>query len=247
MPIAGLNMNNKTHRGSGSDGIFETNTLVYTGVALGVAKKIPDQFILGYNISDISLGVGLKSIKYKSISAKLSVSELLDNKDDLGDYLDDTYSKEDSSTALDLGIKAKVYDDITAGISIQNIGAIAKGVDNLEIPMTLNVGLAYTKRFDSVFLNSMQVGVDYIDIFRGYKQDNSFIKRTRIGASASLVEGWLGNFALQAGLYQGHPSFGVDLSFGILKLAYTKYTEEIGAYSGQDKDERHMLQVSLGW
>jgi hypothetical protein len=245
VPLAGFYTNTKTHRGSGSAGILETQGLVYSGFALGVSKDIENQNILGYNLTNISLGVGLKSLQYKSMYANLSVSELID--DDLSDYFEDKYTQDGSSTVLDLGAKAEVYPDVIAGIAIQNIGSIASESAQNEIPMTVNLGVAYKHRFNRSYFNQYQIAFDYVDLFRSYSQDDDFIKRTRLGISGNAFDGWGGTLAIQLGLYEGHPTYGIDLRASVLKLSYTKYTEEIGAYSGQDKDTRHMFQLSLGW
>ncbi len=245
VPLAGFYSNTKTHRGSGSTGILETQGLIYSGFALGVSKDIENQNILGYNLTNISLGVGLKSLQYKSIYANLSVSELID--DDLSDYFEDKYTQDGSSTVLDLGAKAEVYPDVIAGISIQNMGSIASESAENEIPMTVNLGVAYKHRFNRSYFNQYQIAFDYVDLFQAYSQDKDFIKRTRLGISGNAFDGWGGTLALQVGLYEGHPTYGIDLRASVLKLSYTRYTEEIGAYSGQDKDIRHMFQLSLGW
>ena len=244
VPIAGMNLNIKTHN-EAANGILETQGLVYSGFALGVSKDMPDQNFLGYDIKQISLGVGLKSLQYKSIYANLSVSELID--DDLSDYFEDKYTKDGSSTVLDLGAKAEVYPDVTAGVSIQNIGSIASEIKTNEIPTTVSLGVAYKHRFNRTYFNQYQVAFDYIDLFQAYSQDNDFIKRTRLGISGNAFDGWGGTLALQAGLYQGHPTYGIDFRATVVKLSYTTYTEEVGAYSGQDKDTRHMFQLSFGW
>ena len=245
VPISGVNLNIKTHRGSGSQGILETQGLAYGGVALGISKDIENQNIFGYNLTNISLGVGIKSLQYKSIYANLSVAELID--DDLSDYFEDKYTQDGSSTVLDLGAKAEVYENVTAGISIQNMGSIASESAQNEIPMTVGLGVAYKQRFNRSYFNQYQVAFDYVDLFQAYSQDKDFIKRTRLGISGNVFDGWGGTLAIQAGFYEGHPSYGIDFRATMIKLAYTTYSEEIGAYSGQDKDTRHMFQLSLGW
>ena len=62
-----------------------------------------------------------------------------------------------------------------------------------------------------------------------------------------MFNGWVGTFGLQLGMYQGHPTYGVDARIFALKIAYTSYAEEVGAYSGQDPDRRHMVNISIGW
>jgi len=245
MPIAGVNINMKTHRGSGSSGLLEIGGIVYGGVAIGVSRDINNKKVFGYDIQNISLGIGIKTLKYKTIDSPLSISELID--DNLSDYFEKRYTKDGSSLVFDLGLKANIYDNLSAGISLQNIGSIASSSKTSKIPMTLGLGIAYSKNFYRSYFNKYQIAIDYIDLFQSYSQDKDFIKRTRIGLSGNLVEGWFGKIDIQTGLYQGYPTFGIDLRMTMLKLAYTMYSEEIGAYSGQDKDTRQMVQLSITW
>jgi hypothetical protein len=245
MPIAGGYINGKTNRGGGSNGIFEINGIVYGGVAMGLSRDMENVYIGSYTLENIALGMGVKVLNYSTINANLTVAELID--DNLDDTFEDKYTTTGTSTVLDLGAKAKIYENTTAGISIQNIGSIASETKTLEIPMTVSVGLAYKNRFNRSYFNQYQIALDYVDLFQGYSQDTDIIKRTRFGLSGNLFDGWLGTFGTQVGLYQGHFTFGFDIRMTMLKLAYTSYTEEVGAYSGQDGDKRHMLQLSVGW
>jgi len=244
VPIGGLITNTKTHRGSGIAGIVETQGLAYSGVATAVSRDLEDRKIFGKNIQNISVGVGLKYIQYDSIYANLTIADLI--ADDF-DLLDDKYSKAGTSTVLDLGLKGDIAKNLTTGLAIQNIGSIASENKENKIPATVGVGIAYKLRYDRVFFNQSQIAFDYIDLFRAYSQDKDFTKRTRLGLSQNIFDGWGGTLALQTGLYQGHPSYGLDFRVALLKVAFTSYTEELGAYSGQDPDKRMMLQLSLGW
>ena len=242
MPIAGLYVNAKTHRGGGSAGILEAQGMGYSGISFGIARDFNDAL----GMTNLSVGVGIKAISHKTFYHDFTLAELIDNKDDLATYIDDNYAKEETSTMYDVGFKANISKNLTAGLSFQNIGGMGDS-DIIEIPMTIGVGLGYSGRFDRTWLNQYQLAFDLIDITKQYTQDEDITKRTRAGLSVNLLDGWAGTVGLQAGLYQGHPSFGADIRFTMLKIAYSSYAEEVGAYSGQDPDRRHMLQVSFGW
>ena len=126
------------------------------------------------------------------------------------------------------------------------MGTLMKDVNNYEVPMTVGAGIAYKNRFDRIFFNQYQVALDYTDILGAY-EDGDFMKKTRIGASFNVFDGWIGTFGLQAGLRQGHPSLGADFRISMIKLAFASYTEELGENSGDIKDKRTMIQVSIGW
>jgi len=245
MPISGIYLNNKTHRGGGTAGILEIQGMAYGGIALGIAKQFDSTKMSQYGINDISLGLGVKAIGTKSFYHDFTLPEIIDNKDDLTQYTEDNYSHDDSTVVADIGLQANIYKDLTFGLSIQNIGGIGDK-DIIEIPMTVGIGLGFSQRYNRNWLNQYQVAIDYIDILNEYKDDNK-MKRTRLWISGNLFDGWAGTFGIQAGLYQGYTTFGLDFRATMLKVAYTSYAEEVGAYAGQDEDRRHMLQLSLGW
>ncbi|OPX27439.1 MAG: hypothetical protein B1H07_01670 [Campylobacteraceae bacterium 4484_166] len=186
---------------------------------------------------------GVKILNHKTISAQLALSDLVD--DNLSDRFEDDYTKDGSDVVLDLGIKAKVYRGIVAGASIQNMGGIASGDE--EIPMTVNTGVSYKQKFKRVWLNSYQVGFDYVDILHSYNQDSDILKRTRLGATANIINGYFGDIEAQIGFYQTYLTYGFNFRAGALKIAYASYQEEVGAATAQDGDQRQILQFSIGW
>ncbi|MCV6609058.1 MAG: hypothetical protein OIF32_12670, partial [Campylobacterales bacterium] len=230
VPFGGAYLNMKPHSGFGSEGVVETSGLVYGGVAFGISKDIKDVEVGDYILNNFTVGGGIKSVTYKGWNKALTISELVDNKDDMGEYFTDKIAKDGSSAVLDLGMQYDIMPDVKAGLSIQNIGGIGDK-ETVEIPMTVGVGTAYTKRFNRVWLNQVTVAADYVDLFRNYEQDKDGLKRIRLGVTGNLIDGWAGTLGLQAGMYQGHYTFGVDTRLFFMKIAYTTYAEEIGAYS----------------
>ncbi|NQY20575.1 MAG: hypothetical protein HRT40_04580 [Campylobacteraceae bacterium] len=242
MPISGVYSNLTPHRGGTSEGLLEANGLVYGGLALGLSKDLGSS----YFFKNINVGIGAKFINYASFTTNLTVATIIDEKDDLGDYLIDDVAKKDTSFVLDLGVQADVYKNLTAGLSIMNIGSIGSD-KNLTVPMTVNAGLAYTLKYDRFYVNKIVFAADYIDIFQGYEQDSDFMKRTRFGASAMLLDSVYGDFSVMAGLYQGYATYGFDLRATIFKIGYTSYAEEVGGAYGQKEDRRHMINLKIGW
>ncbi len=245
MPIAGVNLNIKTHRGSGAAGLIEANGIYYKGLVFGASKELGFKKFGGYTIENIAVGVGVKYIQHKTIKANLSLADLLD--DDLSDNFMDDYTKDSSDFVLDLGVKATVYKDVTAGIAVQNMGDIAQDSKTNIIPTTLNIGVAYKKNIDRIWLNSYEVAFDYTDILYQYSQDDDFIKRTRLGISGDVVGGRFGTVSLQTGFHQGYNTMGFAIDSEVFKLSYAYYTSEVGAVAFQDGDKRHSLQFSIGW
>ena len=245
MPITGANINIKTHRGSGSQGLIEVNGMLYSGLAVGVAQNSGSKHIGKIKLENISMGVGMKYIKHKTISANLSLADLLD--DNISDRFMDDYVNDGSDIVFDLGAKVDIYKNITVGASIQNIGDIAHNSYENMVPTTLNIGVAYKQKFDRVWFSSYEAAFDYTDILYQYQQDDDIIKRTRLGISGDMIGGKYGTISLQTGFHQGYNTFGFAIDSEIFKLAYAYYTSEIGVVSFQDGDKRHSIQFSIGW
>ncbi len=53
--------------------------------------------------------------------------------------------------------------------------------------------------------------------------------------------------ALRAGVNGGYLTGGIGLNLWIVSVNYATYAEELGAFSGQRADRRHILQASLGF
>jgi hypothetical protein len=109
----------------------------------------------------------------------------------------------------------------------------------------VNVGLAINPPLS--WARSLIVGVDYIDALNNFEQDKDVAKRLRYGAELQLFDRQAVELALRAGIYQSSPTLGFDLRLYILTVSYAMYTEELGAYAGQDKNKRQFLTLNLGW
>ena len=244
--IGGLITNTKTHSGFGTDGILETNGLIYYGAAAGLAKDIEYIEFKDFILNKLSVGVGGKFIKTISWNKEFTLPDLIDNKDDFGKYLQNDLSKKASSFVLDLGLLYQLHENIQGGISVQNIGTIGSA-NGIKIPTTASVGLGYIKRYNRVLFSEVRAGADYFDVFYANADDKDFVKRTRLGVGANIIEGWLGEFGLQTGLYQGSLTFGVNARLFAVNLAYATYQEQIGVYQNQEKDRRHIASFSLAF
>ncbi len=247
--LGSLDLNMKPHSGFGPAGMLEVNGMALTGVALGGSYDLGGVDAGNYTFEDLSVGAGVKVMNYGAMSMNLSPSEVdeLGDSDDPYDYMDSKgYVAEGTSTVVDLGAVYAVTPDVSAGMSIMNIGGIGEeGVQ--EIPMTVNLGGAYLMDFsDRALFKRVRFAADYIDLTQAYA-DSSLVKRTRLGADLHVWDNWFSTLGLQVGLYQGHMSAGLDFRTTFLRLSYATYAEELGAYSGQDADRRHMVNIALGW
>lgn len=248
--------------GNGGNGLIETSSRAYYGVNLGVAKP----YKIKYGMLDV--GVNLKFITQNAYEGTLSISDVLDDDEDLADKMQDKYEKESTGVGLDIGINYHFLQDTgwnpTVGISILNIGGMDMEESYGSQPMTVNIGASITKN-DVAYIDRIILAVDYVDLFnenilRMYNynpiddsikytdyEDSNFMKRLRIGASFGLVDSSLFSTSLNLGLYQGNYTAGLDLELLFLKLNFATYEEQIGTGDIDISDRRYMIKLATGW
>jgi hypothetical protein len=249
----GANLDFKTHRPLHK--VLEVNGVVYMPSAvLGMSYDVENfTFANKYEWNKFAVGLGFKQISYKSISHEFSIAELIEHKDDMDDYILDDVAKDGSSTAFDLGMVyelTNIMPNLQVGGSILNIGGVGEKDSGYYVPTTVNLGVAYSKRIDGKkFFNQYRVAFDYVDLFNAYadEKDSDTYKRVRFGGEFNVWDGWFSTLALRAGMYQMSPTYGADLRLMFVNLSYAVYEEEIGAYNGQDKDKRQIVNISIGW
>lgn len=239
--LASAKMDAIPHQGFGSDGLLEVDTYIQTGVIVGVGTK---------PTSDLHAGVALKFLNREGVNHSFTAREIIENDEDLGDYIQDELSESVSTVGIDAGVIYVFPQDNDSvikrslGLSLMDIGDTDFGAAG-KVPMTVNLGMAATR--DLPIFESLTVGLDYIDLFNSYEEDADLGKRIRTGGELLLIDSWIFSAALRAGLYQGYPSYGAELRLTVVKITYTSYSEEIGAYAGQDRDRRQMLSLNIGW
>jgi hypothetical protein len=227
------------HQGFGSEGLLEVDADALYGGIGGVSIGLtPNLFA----------GISVKYLHRETINHNFTARELVDNQDNLGDYIEKDLRMRGNGAGADAGLIWKFAPDSSlmpsVGVSVMNIGNTQFG-DAGSIPQTVNVGIAVNPSF-SLF-RSLIVAADYVDLLNNFKQDKDTAKRFRLGAELLLFDIWPAEMALRAGIYESSPTLGVDLRLLFITISYAMYTEEIGAYAGQDKDKRQLVTVNIGW
>ncbi|MDR2905517.1 MAG: conjugal transfer protein TraF [Helicobacteraceae bacterium] len=227
------------HQGFGAQGVVEAEALVVGGGVGGIAHNFDEFGIGGYPLNRLSVGIGAKVLRYGKLARSYSAQDIAN--DEFNKAEDEV--EEGGSTVFDIGAIYDIYPNISVGASVMNMGGIAEDF----IPATFNVGVSYVYRIeDQTFFNQLRISADYIDITRQY-EDESFVKRTKVGAELNVWDGWLSTFALQAGLYQGAFTGGLSMRVSLVEIALATFAEEVGAYSGQEQDRRYMVSVGVTW
>ncbi len=261
--LAASDVNLFPHAYSGANGLLEVHARTYGGIVLGAAQKYNN--VIG---GDLTVGLGVKYITQKSYEAGLDEGEVTAHNDDLDTYMQDTYEVSNSGIGVDVGILYEPYIldgwNPAIGLSVMNIG----GLDFDDVygaqPMTVNVGVSVSPEVP--FLNSFTVAVDYVDItnaqqarvrnYNPYRAEDQYdsvditndsMQHLRAGVSMGIFDNSWVTTTLNAGLYQGAYTAGLDLQLTLLKLQIATYQEQLGAEVGQIEDRRYMVGLGLGW
>ena len=235
--LANVNIDFKTHRGFGTDGIVDIQGLILGGAVFG----------LSYNWSNaLSFGAGVKYIEYGSIQENFTIGKIIAHKNDLEDYLTNEALKDGTSVVYDLGGLYRFKNGLQIGFSSLNLGGVGEKTHLTYIPATHNIGVGYVKRFNTKFLKELRAGFDYIDLTDKYIESDA-MKKIKTGIEVSIIDNTFMTIKSGVGLYQGYYTAGLSLRLAIIELAFTTYAEELGAYSGQDKDRRYLVNLTIGW
>ncbi|WP_457746060.1 hypothetical protein [Sulfurimonas sp.] len=252
------------HANSGANGLIETHSRVYGGVFLAAANRYDDMLP-----GKLTVGVTAKYIKQKSYEAGLDVGEVTNNSNDLIGYIQDTYEVDNSGFGFDIGILyspewAKEWYNTSFGVSLMNIGNLDFNDVYGAQPMTLNFGFSIAPEIS--WSNSLIIAVDYVDALntqqarvRNYNPSRSedqydnvdieydVLQHLRAGVSLGVLDNSLFMMTLNAGLYEGSYTAGVDLQLAVLKLQLATYKEQLGSVIGQIEDRRYVVGLGLGW
>jgi hypothetical protein len=237
--IASGRLDAMSHEGFGSNGLLEVNADTFTG-GIGGAS-------IGFT-NNVFGGIAIKSLHRESLIHDFTARELVDHQSDLNDYIQKDLKVSGDGIGFDAGLIWKFAPESrlkpSFGASILNVGDMKFGNAG-KLPQTVNTGIAINPTIP-VF-RSLTVAVDYIDVLNNYKQDKDMSKRLRYGAELQLFDKLPVEMSLRAGMYEGTPTFGADLRLLIFSLSYVMYTEQLGAYPGQDKDKRQLVTLDIGW
>jgi hypothetical protein len=227
------------HQGFGPAGLLEVDANATYGAVGGVSFPLSTR---------LTLGLSAKYLYRESVIHNFTPQELVNNYNNLNKFITEDLKKKGSALGFDAGAIYRFAPTSwwrpAVGVSVLNIGDL-DFQDAGSIPMTYNAGVAVNPRIDS--FRSLLIGLDYVDITNNYTQDTDMAKRLRFGAELQLFDREFIELALRAGIYQGYPTFGADLRLATFLFSGTVYSEEVGAYAGQDKNTRYLLTFGFGW
>jgi hypothetical protein len=227
------------HQGFGPEGILEVDADATYGAIGGISIPLGKGFFAG---------VSVKYLHRETVMQFFTPRELVESEDNLRDFIMDESRKKGSAVGFDAGAIWMFAQDSwwrpSVGVSAMNIGDL-DFKDAGTLPMTFNAGIAVNPRITT--FRSWLIGLDYVDIANNFTQDTDAAKRIRFGTELQLFDTNSVELSLRAGMYQGYPTFGADLRLLTFLFSGTMYSEEVGAYAGQDKNTRYLVTFNFGW
>lgn len=227
------------HQGFGPEGLLEVDANDTYGAVGGVSFPVS---------SRLSLGLSAKYLHRESVIHDFTPLELVVNYENLDKFITENLKKKGNALRFDAGaiytFAPESWWRPAIGLSVMNIGDL-DFKDAGTIPMTINTGISVNPRITT--FRSLLVGVDYVDIANNYTQDKDMAKRLRYGAELQLFDESMVELSLRAGMYEGYPTFGADLRLATFLFSGTVYSEEVGAYAGQNKNTRYLVTFNFGW
>lgn len=135
----------------------------------------------------------------------------------------------------------KQYIAPRVAVSFNDFGYSHFGPMMEKINPTLNASIAFSPGWGPI---TTDIVFDFTDLLFMNGYDKSFGKRVNMGAEI----GFWNKLFLRVGLHQGYITAGAGFSlWNVFKVNYAYYTEELGAYAGQYKDTRHVVEASFGF
>jgi hypothetical protein len=218
-------------------------------------------FAHGFMNDALSVGVSAKLMGRGSYNDTFTTSDFVSGKAE--DKVDNLTAEEYSGTALLFDVGA-IY-DFNNLFNVEFSPRIGFAVNNIGIKTGIYGDLDIRKRDSTVgnsslptyatlsFGASPSIGylqtdliLDIVDITKNFEEDDDWGKRINMGAELNVDLPFIRHFNFRCGLHQGYPTMGVGVDLYVLELNYAYYTEELGAYSGQLPDSRHVLEISIG-
>ncbi len=203
------------------------------GAIVGLARSFTPE-------DKLQMGVSLKFVQRRGITRTYDATDIANE-----DYDVD----EDLETGTGFGVNVGAIYNLertlfglkpSFGVAVQNVGGMKFGDELAEVEQKVNIGVVLKKEMG---LGALMLALDYKDLFANVGLDDDKGKRLHIGGELKFKK----LLAVRAGLNQGWGTFGLTIDLWLIKVSYAMYYEELGAYAGQLKDQRHVFQLVLGW
>ena len=189
----------------------------------------------------LSFGASLKVLQISETTEKV---ELTDREGI--NQLQNTFSNL-SNTSLEAGVGLDggsllffqgQFIDLRLAVTASNIGNLQLNSGRI-LPQMLHGGIGLTLHTDS---DALHFSAELRDVTRAYAEEPDY-KRLHLGTRL-LLRTYVG---LSAGIYQGSPTYGLELDLIFFRLAATYYTREYSVSPGVDPRKVIIISYSQGF
>jgi len=259
--LAATDVNLEPHTNS-ADGFLETSSRGYAGVVLGAAKPLHTDY------GRFDIGMSVKYVMQQSYEGSLTAADIVKDSDDLLETLRDKFEHKTSGFGVDFGLTYHPFENNywhpAFGVSLLNVGDMEMDGYYGKQAMTLNFGASVSPEVS--FLDKLVIAIDYVDALnentiRNYTyasdaedilsyedyEESDFMKRLRLGVGIGIYDGKYFATQLNAGMYQGAYTAGLDMTLTLFKLNVATYEEQIGTGDIDIADRRYLVQLGFGW
>jgi hypothetical protein len=185
----------------------------------------------------------LRGMAYKEMSG-------LDLIDDSGILLEDFSAPIIIGAGFDLGFMYRFYDDLAFGLTIADVfagGGVVAAVAGTKpdtfyrVPMSLNLGLAYTLKLGKVWkgapslLQSSYAAFmfDWRNLTEAFQSDDYTKRNSILNLGLGLEFGFFDFLKIRMGLNEMLPAFGIGLEPGPFQFNFAVYGKELGNEPGR--------------
>ena len=232
--LASVRLDGRSHEGFGDEGLLSVDGRTLSGPLAAVA----------WTQGNWRVGAGVKQLRRNRVNRTYSVRELVDLTAEGRSIRDDRLAGSD--VGFDLGVQ---YDAAAwhawrprLGLTVHNVGDLDFGPAG-RIPQTVTPAVAVHPRIGR--LGALTVSVEYFDVLHRMPQDDSHLKRLRVGAELPVWARPDQAVVLRAGVYQRAATLGAEWRWRALSVGVASYAGEQGAYAGQDRDRRFLATLGL--
>lgn len=208
----------------------------YHGAAVGIPLRT--------GLRWLHLGVTAKYILAAEPDAKAAVT----SKDDIQQLATPEYVRSQTDHNKGVGFDAGAlvfvqgsWVDLSLAGKVDDVGntkLTGNGENPKELKQVTSAGLGLTLHTGA---DAIHFAADYRDLGNVYGEEP--FKRFYAGTKV-LLRTYLG---LAAGYYNGYPSMGAELDLIFVRLAFVKYTRELGDHPGVDPRHIYMVSMSTGF
>ncbi len=233
--------------------LLEATAIFHRDISIDVKSGSDIVFPISYAFNllndRLSIGLSLKARAKAGVDREFSIDDIealqSGKNDSSGKKLDD-YVLTGAGGGADVGIlftPTKTMEP-TLGVSITDLGGtaykdVASSTKGVGIPPVTQASVNVGFSMKPIMINKLYL-LTAVDV-HSINQNISFSKKLSLGSEL----GYGRYIKLQAGLYEGYLTGGIQFDVPLIKIKLVTYAEELGDNAGFKEDRRVAVQLKL--